>query len=144
MNVGLAIQKIRKDQNLTQEAFGDIFHVTRQAVSNWETGKTYPDLQILVEISEQYGISLDALLKEDPQMVQTIDRQRAIGALRQEKGVIDMFTGAGTGIVASCLFSPQSPMRTMMILTGFIMIGVGWYKKAKYDQRVISIIEKGE
>lgn len=144
MNVGHANQKIRKDQNLTQEAFGDIFHVTRQAVSNWETGKTYPDLQILVEISEQYGISLDALLKEDPQMVQTIDRQRAIGALRQEKGVIDMFTGAGTGIIVSCLFAPASIRRSVMIAVGLFLLCIGWYKKAKHDQKMISYIEKGE
>ena len=144
MNIGNEILKIRKDKNLTQEEFGSIFHVTRQAVSNWENGKTYPDLQILVEISSRFGISLDALLKEDSKMVRAIDRERATGAIRREKTLIDMFTGAGTVIVASCLLSPQSPMRTMMILTGFIMIGVGWYKKAKYDQRVISIIEKGE
>ena len=144
MNVGHTIQKIRKEQNLTQEAFGDIFHVTRQAVSNWETGKTYPDLQILVEISERYGISLDALLKEDTNLVQTIDQERAAGNLRREKALIDMFTGAGTGIVASCLFSPPSTPRTLMILTGFIMIIMGWYKKAKYDHKVLSCIEKGE
>ena len=144
MNIGNEILKIRKDKNLTQEEFGSIFHVTRQAVSNWENEKTYPDLQILVEISSRFGISLDALLKEDSKMVRAIDRERAAGEIRREKTLIDMFTGAGTGIVASCLLSPQSPMRTMMILTGFIMIGVGWYKKAKYDQRVISIIEKGE
>ena len=144
MNVGHTIQRIRKEQNLTQEAFGDIFHVTRQAVSNWETGKTYPDLQILVEISEQYGISLDALLKGDPQMVQTIDRERAIGSLRREKGVIDMLTGAGTGIIVSCLFAPSSTRRSVMIAVGLILLCIGWYKKAKYDQKMISYIEKGE
>ena len=144
MNIGNEIQRIRKEQCLTQEEFGGIFHVTRQAVSLWENGKTYPDLQILVEISSRFGISLDALLKEDSKMVQAIDQERAAGAIRREKALIDMFTGAGTGIVASCLFSPQSALRTMMILTGFIMISVGWYKKAKYDQRVISIIEKSE
>lgn len=144
MNIGNEIQRIRKELCLTQEEFGSIFHVTRQAVSLWENGKTYPDLQTLVEISSRFGISLDALLKEDARLVQTIDRERAAGTLRREKARIDMFTGAGTGIVASCLFSPQSAVRTMMILTGFIMISVGWYKKAKYDQRVISIIEKSE
>ena len=97
-----------------------------------------------MEISSRFGISLDALLKEDARLVQTIDRERAAGNLRREKALIDMFTGAGTGIVASCLFSPQSALRTLMILTGFIMIIVGWYKKAKYDQKVISYIEKGE
>ena len=144
MNVGYTIQRIRKEQNLTQEAFGDVFHVTRQAVSNWETGKTYPDLQILVKISEQYGISLDALLKGDPQMVQTIDRERAIGALRREKGVIDMLTGAGTGIIVSCLFAPASIRRNVMITVGLILLCIGWYKKAKHDQKMISYIEKGE
>ncbi len=144
MNIGNEIQRIRKEHSLTQEEFGGIFHVTRQAVSHWENGKTYPDLQILVEISSRFGISLDALLKEDSKMVRAIDQERAAGAIRREKALIDMFTGAGTGIVASCLFSPQSALRTLMILMGFIMISVGWYKKTKYDQRVISIIEKSE
>lgn len=144
MNIGNEIQKIRKEQCLTQEEFGGIFHVTRQAVSLWENGKTYPDLQTLVEISSRFGISLDALLKEDTNLVQTIDQERAAGNLRREKARIDMFTGAGTGIVASCLFSPPSTPRTLMILTGFIMIIMGWYKKAKYDQKVLSCIEKGE
>ena len=144
MNIGNEIQRIRKEKCLTQEEFGGLFHVTRQAVSHWENGKTYPDLQTLVDISSRFGISLDALLKEDSKMVQVIDQERAAGAIRREKALIDMFTGAGTGIVASCLFSPQSALRTMMILMGFIMISVGWYKKAKYDQRVISIIEKSE
>ena len=61
MNIGNEIQKIRNEQNMTQEEFGGLFHVTRQAVSNWENGKTYPDLQILVEISNRFGISLDSI-----------------------------------------------------------------------------------
>ena len=65
MDIGKEIANIRKDQNLTQEEFGSIFHVTRQTVSNWETGKNYPDLQTLVEISERFDVSLDAILKGD-------------------------------------------------------------------------------
>ncbi|MFR7667823.1 MAG: helix-turn-helix transcriptional regulator [Mediterraneibacter faecis] len=40
---------------LTQEEFGKLFHVTRQTVSNWENGKSYPDLQILVSMSNQFS-----------------------------------------------------------------------------------------
>ena len=144
MEIGKQIQQRRPAVGLSQEELADRLYITRQTLSNWETGKTYPDLQILVEISEQYGISLDALLKEDPQMVQTIDRQRAIGALRQEKGVIDMFTGAGTGIIVSCLFAPASIRRSVMIAVGLFLLCIGWYKKAKHDQKMISYIEKGE
>ena len=144
MNIGNAIQNIRKNGGLTQEAFGSIFHVTRQAVSNWETGKTYPDLQVLVDISQHFDISLDTLLKEDAKLIMAIDRERAAGALKRDIALVDMFTGAGTGITISCLFSPSSSIRTGMILTGIIMICVGWYKKAKSDQRVINCIEKGK
>ena len=40
---------------------------------------------------------------------------------------LDFFTGAGTGIVASCLFSPDSTIRTAAIIVGLVMIGIGWY-----------------
>ena len=52
MNIGTQILKIRKEKGLTQEEFGKIFHVTRQTVSNWENEKSYPDLQILIDISK--------------------------------------------------------------------------------------------
>ena len=42
---------IYRENQLTQEEFGKLFHVTRQTVSNWENGKSYPELQILVSIS---------------------------------------------------------------------------------------------
>lgn len=53
MNIGNQILNIRKEKQLTQEEFGKLFHVTRQTVSNWENGKSYPDLQVLVDISNQ-------------------------------------------------------------------------------------------
>lgn len=54
---------------------GKIF-VTRQSVSNWETGKTYPDLQSLLRLSELFGLSLDELIKGDIEiMKETIDRE---------------------------------------------------------------------
>ena len=53
MNIGNQILNIRKEKQLTQEEFGRLFHVTRQTVSNWENGKSYPDLQVLIDISNQ-------------------------------------------------------------------------------------------
>ena len=79
MNIGQQIYRIRKEVNLTQEEFGDLFHVTRQTVSNWENEKSYPDLELLVKMSDMFDISLDALLKGDSKMVKTIDQERRIG-----------------------------------------------------------------
>ena len=73
MNIGAKIIEIRKKGNMTQEDFAKIFHVTRQTVSNWENQKSYPDLQTLVQISDEFDISLDTMLKEDMSMVKKID-----------------------------------------------------------------------
>lgn len=49
-------------------------YVSRQAVSNWELGKNYPDLETIVAISELYQISLDILLKEDQHVVKGVKK----------------------------------------------------------------------
>ena len=144
MNIGAKIIEIRKKGNMTQEDFAKIFHVTRQTVSNWENQKSYPDLQILVDMSNQFEISLDTLLKENSKMVKAIDKERVLGTIKHEKSIIDFFTGAGTGIVASCLFSPDSTIRTVAIIVGLVMIGIGWYKKAKCDKKVFKYMEEHE
>lgn len=145
MSVGKQILNIRKEQKLTQEDFGKLFYVTRQTVSNWENEKSYPDLQTLVAMSDMFEISLDILLKEDGKMVKTIDKERVYGTfMKREKNIIDFFTGAGTGIMMSCLISPDSIKRTVAIMIGFIMIAIGWYRKAKYDKKIIEYLEQQE
>lgn len=141
MNIANQILNIRKENNLTQEEFGELFYVTRQSVSNWENGKSYPDLQTLVDLSNHFEISLDKLLKEDSKMVKSIDRERGLGTIRKEKTLIDFFTGAGTGIVVGCLFSPDSVRRTAAIIVGIVMICIGWYKKEKNDRWVLRHME---
>ena len=73
MNIGKKIIEIRKERNMTQEDFANIFHVTRQTVSNWENEKSYPDLQTLIRISNEFCVSLDTILKEDIRMVKKFD-----------------------------------------------------------------------
>ena len=116
MNIGNQISAIRKEQQLTQEQFRSLFHVTRQTVSNWENEKSYPDLQMLIDISNQFEISLDTLIKEDSKMVKAIDKERVLGKIKKEKSIIDFFTGAGTGIIVSCLLSPDSIRRTVAFI----------------------------
>ena len=84
MNIGNQISTIRKERQLTQEQFGSLFHVTRQTVSNWENQKSYPDLQMLINISNQFEISLDTLIKEDSKMVKTIDKERVLGKIKKK------------------------------------------------------------
>ena len=138
MSIGNQIMSIRRKRQLTQEQFGSLFHVTRQTVSNWENGKSYPDLQLLVAISDQFGISLDTLLKEDTKMVKAIDRERGLGVAKREKAVNHFFTSAGIGLVASCVISPASAARTAIFMAGFLMILIGWWRQSRWEEKMLS------
>ena len=76
MELGKNILKIRKDNNLTQDDLAEKYYVTRQTISNWENGKSYPDLETLVKISDDFKISLDILLKEDNKMIKDISKKQ--------------------------------------------------------------------
>ena len=54
---------IRKKQGLSQEELGMELQVSRQTISKWETGQSYPDFQSLVMLSDYFGMSLDELVK---------------------------------------------------------------------------------
>ncbi len=74
MNLGKQILKLRKDNEMSQEDFAEIFNVTRQTISSWENSKSYPDIETLVKISDKFNISLDILLKGDKEMIKNMDK----------------------------------------------------------------------
>lgn len=53
----------RMDIGITQQEVADKLNVTRQTVSSWETGKSIPDISMMVSLSEFYTLSLDYMLK---------------------------------------------------------------------------------
>ena len=65
MELSGQIKKHRDELGLSQEELAEKIFVTRQSVSNWENGKTYPDLQSLLRLSDLFGLSLDELIKGD-------------------------------------------------------------------------------
>ena len=75
MKLGQTILDRRKERKMTQEEFAQIFHVTRQTVSNWEKEKNYPDLETLISMSDEFNISLDVMLKEDKKMVKKLNKE---------------------------------------------------------------------
>ena len=55
-------KQLRKDNDLTQDQIADIFHISPQAVSRWETGATYPDIEILPHLAIYFKVTVDELL----------------------------------------------------------------------------------
>lgn len=58
------LQKIRKENNITQEQLADKLNVSRQAVSKWESGTAYPDTEKLIQISKIFNVTLDELIND--------------------------------------------------------------------------------
>ncbi|MBR2674355.1 MAG: helix-turn-helix transcriptional regulator [Mogibacterium sp.] len=79
MNLGKTIRDIRNKNEMTQEDFAELFHITRQTVSSWENEKSYPDLITLIEISDKFDISLDTMLKGDRKMTEKLNRDISWG-----------------------------------------------------------------
>ena len=55
----------RERLGLSQEAVAQAIYVSRQTMSSWENGKTYPDVQSLLLLSDLFGVSIDELVKGD-------------------------------------------------------------------------------
>jgi transcriptional regulator with XRE-family HTH domain len=56
------LQELRKSKGLTQEELANILYVSRTAVSKWESGRGYPNIDSLKEISQFFSVSIDDLL----------------------------------------------------------------------------------
>ena len=69
MELCTQIKKYRTEAGMSQDEFADKIYVSRQTVSNWETGKNYPDINSLILMSETFGVSVDTLLKGDAEVI---------------------------------------------------------------------------
>ena len=74
MELGNQIKKYRSELQLSQDQLAEHIYVSRQTISNWENGKSLPDVISLIEISDLYQISLDDLLKGDKKMMKKIEK----------------------------------------------------------------------
>ena len=61
--IGKFICELRKEKNLSQYQLADLIPISRQGVSKWERGKTIPDTQTLIRLSEIFDVSINELLK---------------------------------------------------------------------------------
>lgn len=74
VEIGKQIKEHRKRMEWTQKGLAAKLNVSDKTISSWETGRTYPELSLLVELSELFNTSLDELLKGDEEVVKRIDK----------------------------------------------------------------------
>ena len=59
------LKKIRKDNNLSQEQLAEELGVSRQAISKWESGSSYPEMDKIIQICNKFNLNIDDLLNKD-------------------------------------------------------------------------------
>ena len=76
MNLGKTLQELRIKNNISQEDMAEKLNVSRQTISNWENSKSYPDILLLIQLCDVYGISLDDLIKGDKKLLKSIENDK--------------------------------------------------------------------
>lgn len=61
LNIGTKIHELRKEKGVTQEMLATALGITGQAVSRWEAGGAYPDMEMIPAIANYFGISIDEM-----------------------------------------------------------------------------------
>lgn len=83
MELSGQIKKYRGEKGWNQEALAEKAYVSRQTVSNWENGKSYPDVHSLLILSGLFGVSLDELVKGDVQTMKEEIKKDDINKFRK-------------------------------------------------------------
>lgn len=65
IKIGCFLKNLRKEKGITQEQLAEAFSVSNRTVSRWENGNNMPDLDILVGLSDYFGVELRELLDGD-------------------------------------------------------------------------------
>lgn len=88
MDIGKKLRDARNAAKLTQESAAELLGVSRQTVSNWETGKTYPDIVSVIRMSDLYSVSLDCLLKEEKTVSNNLNYLNYLNYLEESTNVV--------------------------------------------------------
>ena len=135
------LQELRKQKGLTQEELAEKLYVSRTAISKWESGRGYPNIESLKEIAKFFSVTVDELLSgEEILTIAEKDRRQT------EKHFRDLAFGLLDICISLLLFLPffasstDGAIREASLLT---LGGVSPYLKAAYFTAVIAMCVTG-
>ena len=135
------LQGLRKQKGLTQEELAEKLYVSRTAISKWESGRGYPNIESLKEIAKFFSVTVDELLSSGE--VLTIAEE---DSKLKEKHFRDLIYGLLDLCIAMLLFLPFFAEKADGIISSVSLItfaGIQTYLKIAYLAIVISMIVMG-
>ena len=109
------LQNLRKEKGLTQEQLAEALFVSRTAISKWESGRGYPNIESLKAISKLFSVTVDELLSSDTLL--TI-------AQRKESHTFDLIFGLLDCSAALLLFLPFFGQRVDVVIQDVPLIAL--------------------
>ena len=141
MEFNQKLQELRKQKGLTQEELAEKLYVSRTAISKWESGRGYPNIESLKAIAKFFSVTLDDLLSSDEVLTIAEEDNK-----QKEKHFRDLTYGLLDICVALLLFLPFFANKTEEAVQSVSLIaldGVQPYLKIAYLAVVISMIVMG-
>ena len=88
------LQELRRNKGLTQEELAEILYISRTAVSKWESGRGYPNIESLKKISKFFEVSIDDLLSGE-KILSIAEKENKSNILNMCDilfGIVDLFS----------------------------------------------------
>ncbi len=141
MTFGEKLKKIRTDSGFTQEELAQALYVSRAAISKWESGRGYPNIDSLKEIAKLFGVTIDALLSGDELLSIAEEDTR-----QKESHIRDLVFGLLDCCVAMFFFLPffgQKAGGSIQEVPLLSLSEIATYLQIAYFAVVIAIIGAG-
>ena len=119
MDFHVKLQELRKQKGYTQEQLAQHLHVSRAAVSKWESGRGYPSIDSLKVIAEFYDLTLDALLSGE-EILEIAKEDHA----NQENHRRDVLFGIFDISAFMCMFLPFFAQRNEDMILGVSLLSL--------------------
>ena len=135
------LQELRKQKGMTQEELAEALFVSRTAVSKWESGRGYPNIDSLKAIAQFFGVTVDALLSGEELLTIAQEETR-----QKEKHIRDLVFGLLDCSTAMFWFLPFFGKRAEGAIQGASLLAlteVAPYLKVAYYAVVTGIIVWG-
>ena len=87
---GAFVAEMRKQNNMTQADLAEKIHVTDKAVSRWERGLGFPDINTIEPLAEALGLTMHELMKQEKNMAETITKEEANEAVENAISMAEM------------------------------------------------------
>lgn len=127
MEIGKKLKQARAQAGLTQEQAAEALFVSRQTVSNWETGKSLPDILSVVRCGQLYGVSLDDLLKGDAAMHKQLEQEAHTRRLRRRLLLVGWVVAAASALLVLLEALVENPVLAFLTAAlPWVLLGVAF------------------